>query len=741
MVIEELHGRDPRRDELLGRIVAAYVGKSNLLIWGEKRYASKGKDVKPYISGDTVMFPCEIFAESIGVASDGCAAFATERDSLGRAYAPIETLCSAFNLYLHTEINGLMIYSREDLSELLDWNVNMRLMRNISEAFVFDDFDGEYIRRRISERYPDNRHPRLIFTEDKLGVIRREVVSENGDRVYKKIFADIKEFVDGLLNTPPYEYGIPDGIRMLHVCNGNATHMLLSAAAYLVSGEEKYAERAYRTMLHCASFKDFNPYHFLDVGELAVALGLTYDWLYYWMGEEKRRPIREAIITKAIYPMMEDLDELPRERSWNWRGELADNWRFVISGIAVACMSVIDELECDDLIKAERIIEQQVYDIRRSLSLFAPYGAYEEGHAYWYYGIKHYSYLVSSLITAVGEDFGYIDVPGMKMTNNFMFAMNGPVSTFDYHDCDLSRADGNNIPPETMLFARYFGKSGEAQPRIEKILSEPEKDSCRRLADLYLYDLSFSNCDRAQMPLDSCLPIAEVATMRTGFDKKAMWLGFHCDDPIGGEGHDHMDSGAFVLDAMGERFFFDFGKDDYTLPNYLNCYRVREEGHNVIVINPDEGYSMEWGGEARICEYGSSSDCGYAIGELSRAYRKSFKVTRYQRCASLDRVSRRAVIRDELDLEIPAEIYWFAHTRAEITLTDGGKKALLRQNGKTLVATIEEGDGAVFSVLPARPLPTSPVIEGQDPNDGVCKLTIHLTDCKSLRITVSFTCG
>ena len=41
--------------------------------------------------------------------------------------------------------------------------------------------------------------------------------------------------------------------------------------------------------------------------------------------------------------------------------------------------------------------------------------------------------------------------------------------------------------------------------------------------------------------------------MRTGFDKNALWLGFHCDDPIGGEGHDHMDSGAFVLDAMGER--------------------------------------------------------------------------------------------------------------------------------------------------------------------------------------------
>jgi len=727
MVKEELFGIDARRDELFSKIVAVYANKSAALVFGEKQYMSPDHAVTPFIESGRLMIPTEFFLRSIGKAGG----------STGE-YEALEELCSRFELYLHTEINGLAIYSREDVSELLDWTENMRLMRNIAEAFVFEDVSGDEMLGLIRERFPDQGHPRLIFTEEKINAIRREVFSDGGDAVYKRIYGDVRRFADETLTAAPIDYAIPDGIRLLEVCRGNATQMLVCAAAYLVSGDEVYAERAYRTMLHCASFKDFNPYHFLDVGEMAVALGITYDWIYGWMGEQRRKPIREAIVKKAIYPINQDFDDLPRERSWNWRGELADNWRLVISGVAVGAMAIIDELAGEELEKAKRAIEQPIYDIRRSLSLFAPYGAYEEGHAYWYYGMKHYSYLVCALMSCAGTDFGYIDVPGMRMTDEYMFAMNGPVSTFDYHDCDLSRQAGNNIPPETMLFASFFNDMGAAAPRIEKIMTEEELDPCRRLADLYLYDTRFSSAVGIDLPLDSCLPVAEVATMRTGFDKNAMWLGFHCDDPISGEGHDHMDCGAFVLDALGENFFFDLAKDDYTLPNYLNCYRVRDEGHNVVVINPDADYSMKWGGIGRIVEHGSTPDVGYAVGELSNAYRDSHRVRSYRRGAGLYRPGRVAVIRDELELDAPGEIYWFAHTRAEITVLDGGRVAVLTKNGKKLYATIVEGEGAEFSVLPAIPLPTSPEISGQNKNEGVSKLTVHIKNVASLRLTVAF---
>ena len=93
---------------------------------------------------------------------------------------------------------------------------------------------------------------------------------------------------------------------------------------------------------------------------------------------------------------------------------------------------------------------------------------------------------------------------------------------------------------------------------------------------------------------------------------------------------------------------------------------------------------------------------------------------------------------DKIILKKPAEMYWFAHTDAQITVSDDKKKAVLTKNGKKLLATIVSGDGAEFTVMDAKPLPASPVIEGQNPNDGITKLTIHINTCTSTEICVTF---
>ena len=57
-----------------------------------------------------------------------------------------------------------------------------------------------------------------------------------------------------------------------------------------------------------------------------------------------------------------------------------------------------------------------------------------------------------------------------------------------------------------------------------------------------------------------------------------------------------------------------------------------------------------------------------------------------------------------------------------------------------MLAEIAEGDGAVFSVMEAKPLPTSPNPDGQNPNKGYQKLAIHMTDVSSLNLSVIFNC-
>ena len=738
-VTKENFGIAPERDVTLEKIVALYVGKSNYTAFGKKGYLSEDRTVKPYRSGDSVMIPIAFFENAFSVTVTDIDA---ERNGDGAAYAALNDLCERFGLWYRAEENGLVIISREALDKTLDWTDNTLLMRNIPESFVFDDVDGEEMLSLIKARYPDHGHPRLIFTREKLERIKKEICAPDGDRVYKALFDRLKESADAFLCEEPSPHELRDGIRLGYVCQENSRRMLTLALTYNLTGEEKYAKRAYREMLYSARFPDFNPFHFLDVGEMCVGLGLAYDWLYGYMTEEERKPIRDAIVEKGIYPINEDLDGLPRRRSWNWREELADNWRLVISGVGLGSLAILDELEGDELQKAQRAAEQTLYDIRRSLSLFAPFGAYEEGVGYWYYGMKYYCYLMASLLTATGTDFGYVDVPGMRFTNRFLMAMNGSVSTFDYHDCDTGRS---NIPPEMMFLADRFDSPSEAGPRINLILSDERYDAYRIVSDFYSYnpDTMANRTPSQTAALDVYLPIAEVASMRNGADNGNVWLGFHCDDPIGGEGHDHMDSGTFVLDALGESFFFELGRDDYNLPNYLNCYRVREEGHNLLVINPDEGYSMRWGGKARITEHSFSDDVSYAIGDLSEAYRSEFGVIGYKRGAELHKKDGVAVIWDKAELNKPADAYWFAHTRAEIEISEDGGTAALTQNGKKLFAKIIKGESLRFSVMEAKPLPSSPKIEGQNPNDGIKKLTVEIKAKKQIDLAIAFSvhCG
>jgi len=586
----------------------------------------------------------------------------------------------------------------------------------------------------IEARHPNAGHPRLIFTEEKFARIRAEINDPNGDPIYKKLFSLLTTNCNRFLNETPSGYEIRDGIRLMDVVEENSERMYNLAIMYNLTGDEKYARRAYEEMYVSACFVDFNPYHFLDVGQMASALGLCYDWMYNWMDDSQRKVIREAIIKKGIYPIIEDFDGKPRSRSWNWRGDLADNWCLVISGVAVGAMAVVDEAYNLDRTNCERAMEQCLIDMRRALSLFAPYGAYEEGFGYWDYAMRHYTQTMESLKTAVGDDFGYSDVVGMSMTAEFVSAVNGSVSAFSYHDTGESNVDW---PAPLMWVAKTFGRPELALPRIEQIQKAGNTPRVI-LWDFFLYDPAFLNSSASESQLDVSLPIAEIATMRSGYDSQDMWLGLHCDDPIGGEGHDHMDSGVFVLDSQGVNWFYDLGSDSYSLKNYTQAYRVRGEGHNIVIFNPTAEYSLKYGGNAYMEDFESAPQGAYAIGNLDDAHRDDIGVISHRRGAKLDDMRRVATIQDEIRLSKPAEMYWFAHTRAEIEVSEDGKTAILSRQGRKLMAKIINGDGATFSVMDAVSLPKSPQIDNQNKNIGTRKLTIHMPEVQNIDLTVCF---
>jgi hypothetical protein len=102
-------------------------------------------------------------------------------------------------------------------------------------------------------------------------------------------------------------------------------------------------------------------------------------------------------------------------------------------------------------------------------------------------------------------------------------------------------------------------------------------------------------------------------------------------------------------------------------------------------------------------------------------------------------VDRKAVIvQDEVEASSGATVWWFMHTPlAKITLSTDKKTATITNSaGKKLWLRIQDPVGANFLVQDARPLPSSPDPNGQNPNTGIKKLVIRMGSVTNVRLVV-----
>ncbi|MBR6825875.1 MAG: heparinase II/III family protein, partial [Oscillospiraceae bacterium] len=570
-------------------------------------------------------------------------------------------------------------------------------------------------------------HPRIFANKDDFTRIRKLVET---DPYMKALYTRIYNYSVEILAEPVLTYDIPDGKRLLTVCNNATNRITWLAMAYQISGESRFADRAVKEMLNVCAFKDWNPSHYLDTAQMSFGVGLGYDWLYHYMTASQRKTVMNGIYKHGVSTQQTTQSGMTAIHNWNpWCN----------GGLSVAAAAIFE----DHPSECAAILSNAVTNIQKSM-LYAPSGAYPEGPDYSGVGLGFTVYLINTLETVLGTDFGLSEIRGMKESGNFPIATNGYLYTFNWGDGAFSLRDSAVLHwyanrynmPELSLYQREMQtNNGRFDVFLSLVWYNPDLVEGKSFDDRQTDYLIMSD------------EYESIASFRS-FPGDAHQIYAAIKSGSNQTNHTDLDIGTFVMEAMGVAWFEELGKDNYNLPNYMSrtsetsgrwtYYRKRTEGQNTLVINPTSYGGQDVDAKCQITDYQSGYDGGYATVNMKNAY-DGCGATSVKRSLALFDNRTRVRLRDEITCSSASTIYWFAHTKAKISISADGKTATLTRGGKTLLAQIASPDNAKFTQMDAKPLSSSPNPSGQNANEGYRKLVVKLTKATSASITVFFT--
>ncbi len=532
-------------------------------------------------------------------------------------------------------------------------------------------------------RLTKENHPRLIFTDEYFDSVRNGEVTSP---VFLKIHNQMIAMADSCLTAPEFKR-VLSGKRMLDVSRDALKRIPSLAYAYKITGKAEYLKRAEHDLITVCHFENWNARrHWLDTGEMALAVAFGYDWLYDVLPEDTK-----ALIRKAFNDFVFDTAQ---NRIWNLDFyKSKNNWNQVCNAGLVAAALTIYE----DYPDAGTMIEKSIKANRKTAEyIYSPDGNYPEGYSYWNYGTCFQVYLNTILETATGSDAGLSEIPGWDKTAWFMVFMPGCYGEcFNFADCWP-----RTIPAYAQWYFAYkFNNPSFLLPEKQWI-DEYTAAYDRRMtmvALYYAYKMNLSSMDNITAPEQKIYHAGGTTPVVIVHDN---WKMDDTDKFLGIKGgkanspHGHMDCGSFVYDAFGARWAEDMGPAEYGKieAQGIDLWNMRDGSerwdltqynnfhHNTLTVN---GKHHKVHGRADFIEVietesrkGAVIDITAPLDEVESAVR-----TIYIEGEDL-------VVIDEIKAKkhLDAEIQWTFVTRTKPSIK-GDAIELRAGNGKTLYMT------------------------------------------------------
>ena len=507
--------------------VSFYDGAAKAMVYGTAKYIDSSHSVTPYEKDGFEMIPLAFAVESCGgtvswdentktvtakvdnrtavLAEDGnsvtingsVSKLDTAAETVnGRLFVPHTAAAKILGKEVYSDDTGLIAFSDE--ADFFNWNTEKRLMSAIVGNMVYERPSGREIVETLESVHPNKEHPRIMAKASDFEIIKERIKVDNTVATW---YGQVIKDADSILDAEVQPYTIPDGIRLLQACKRVLSRVETLSFAYKISGDTKYADRAWKEIDNAYEYKDWNPFHTLDTAEMLAAMAIGYDWLYDYLDETQREKIRTNIVEKGFEPLMEDYRDTERQRHYKWSvAELPNNWNTVCNGGAImAALAIGDE----EPYSAD-ILNEAIISLESSVNLFAPDGAWFEGLAYWGYTINYLARAVTSMESALGTDYGFFKAPGIKNTGYYVYDLTGPGGPFNFSDM----ANDYINAPEIFWIAE---KLGDENLTVLRLNDMEERNITGSVRDILWYSAE-PDTRKVDMNLDSLYRDAEVVT-------------------------------------------------------------------------------------------------------------------------------------------------------------------------------------------------------------------------------------
>ncbi len=557
--------------------------------------------------------------------------------------------------------------------------------------------------------FKDMGHPRLLMNRRDFAELKQKVTTNSGsNRTLTKLHNVMMKTADASAKaTSSITYNTTDTDKNQDQAKLAMKRIGSCAYAYRMTGEEKYLTRAVADLKTVVGFSDWNASSkFLTAAQMASAVALGYDWLYYSLDYDLRVKIREKLLDYAIIPGR-TADFTTAEHNWN---------QVCYGGTLLGAIAIYGK----EKTQSGALINECIANNGRILKkIYEPDGVYPEGYSYWGFGTGFQAFIFVALEKVFGTLYGMDNCAALEKTPRWLLmssGVNGRVYSFG------DSTSAYDQPKMGMWwFAMHYNNPSLLRVEVRLLNNTSGNETnpySSSMSEVRMLPVALA-CANATTGLDSVTGSSgEMPTMyyasgdipvvisRTTWDNTSSDRYLALKGGKAGHTHGHMDAGTFVYDALGCRWSQELNREAYSIyesrGDYWNLsqnsfrwtiFALNNRGHSTLTIN---GADHNVSGAATVLETYDTPATRGAKFDLSPVFSSE--------AAS---VTRKAEIRNGTDLYITdeitalstkaASIQWRMVTPASVAVSEDGET--LTQDGKTMYLKVKVQSGSATPVF------------------------------------------